>query len=296
MDSTTSRLAALHLDGAPLAPLQGPKTSPLVNGLLDRNNKEHSVFFGEYNFRNHFPHTLLSQFALGAPETRLEKEWDLEYYLKPLGEKQSPDITDENWKQYIGNDEYYPNYLEYFSKKIVEKVVQNTVCEYVLDQSFIPSLVSGAVHPLIHVGFGLEFNSDMVVAEGLAQACATTPSMAPVIDLELYSGPSTDKKSLLTIAEEIRKDHRFDNVVKFNDPRADPRSNPVLESETACDAIKEYVLKWSFDKSPSDLARAYSDLFEFTIHGLVSSAFPPPHIVEKYNSTQFHALLDFFLM
>ena len=290
-----SRLASLSINKSPLAPLTPPPPSPLVIELLEKNNKEHDIYFGKNHFHNHFPHALLSQFGLGAPESRLKQEWEIENYLSPLGEKQSTEITDENWKEYIGVDKFYPNYLDYFKGKIAKDGVQTTVVRYALDETLLPSVVSGAVHPLIHVGFGLEFSSEIVVAEGLAEACVHSPAFAPVVDSEMYSKPSTGTKSLLDIADEIYHDKVFDNVVVFNDF---PKVNPLLKSKAACDTIKDYVMKWSFDETPEGFAKAYSELFELVTHFVAASAFPPPHIAsdQKYKGKKLRPILDFFLM
>jgi hypothetical protein len=290
-----SRLASLSVNKPPLSPLTPAPPSRLVIELLERNNKEHDIYFGPNHFHNHFPHTLLSQFALGAPESRLEKEWEIEDYLSPLGEKQSTEITDENWKEHIGVDKFYPNYLDYFKAKIGKDGVQKTVLMYALDETLLPSFVSGAVHPLIHVGFGLEFSSEIVVAEGLAEACVHSPAFAPVVDPAMYSKPSTGKESLLDIADGIRQDKAFDNVVVFKDF---PKSDPLLKSKMACDKIKGYVMKWSFEETPEGFAKAYTELFELVTHFAATSSFPPPHIAsdQKYKGKKLRPILDFFLM
>lgn len=294
--SVQSRLASLKISNKdPLSPLKPPAPTALVTELLEKNDKEHDIYFNDDHFHNHFPHALLSQFGLGAPDSRLKKEWEIEDYLKPLGEKQPTEITDENWKEYIGVDVFYHNYLDYFKSKIAKDGVQKTVVDYALDETLLPSLVSGAVHPLIHVGFGVEFGSEIVVAEGLAEACVHTPAFAPVVDPKLYSKPATDKKSLFAIVDEIYHDKSLDDVVKFVDF---PKSRPLLESKKACDAIKQYVMKWSFDDTPEGLAKAYTELFELVTHFTVTSAFPPPRVVDnpKYKDAKFRPLLDFFLM
>lgn len=293
--SVQSRLASLSVGKSNLSRLQPPTPTPLVKDLLERNDKEHDIYFGKDHFHNHFPHTLLAQFALGAPESRLKKEWEIQDYLNPLPQKQPATINDNNWKDYIGIDKMYPNYLEYFKNKIEQDGVQETVAKYVLDETLLPSFVSGAVHPMIHTGYGLEFGTDVVVAEGLSEACVHSPAFAPVVDVSLYSKPSTDKKSLLAIANEIHQDSLFDDVVKFEDF---PKSGPVLKSTKACNSIKDYVMKWSFDETDEGISKAWSELFEFVTHLTVSSAFPPPHIVndEKYKGKHLRPLIDFFLM
>ena len=293
--ATQSRIASLNINKGPLSPLEPPPATPLVKDLLEKNNKEHDILFGKDHFHNHFPHAMLSQFALGAPETRLKKEWQLEDYLRPLPEKQATEVTDSNWKEFIGIDKYYPNYLDYFKDKIAQDGVGKTVVKYALDETLLPSFVSGAVHPLIHTGFGLEFGQDIVVAEGLSEACVHKPAFAPVVDIQKYSIKSTSGKDILSIVKEVQKDPLFDDVVTFKDF---PKSDPVLKNKKATDRIKEYVMQWKIVESEEGYAKAWTELFEFTTHSTCSSAFPPPHITNdpKYKGKQLRPVLDFFLM
>lgn len=293
--SVQSRLASLNVGVPPLSPLKPPPPSLLVKQLLDRNNREHDIYFGDSHFHNHFPHTLLSQFALGAPESRLKKEWDIENYLKPLPPKEPTELTDLNWKEYIGRDTFYHNYLDYFKDKIAADGAVKTVLDYALGETLLPSFVSGAVHPLIHTGFGLEFGSDTVVAEGLAEAAVHSPAFAPVVDIPLYSKPISGKKSLLQIIDAIYHDDVFKGVVKYTDGT---KSQSVLSSPKACEAIKQYVMQWEFDDSQDGLGKAFSELFELATHFISSAAFPPPRVVDsqKHEDKKFRPLLDFFLM
>ena len=289
-----NRLASMSINKKPLPRLEMTPT-PLINQLLEKNDKEHHIFFGPSQFHNHFPHTLLSQFGLGAPESRIKKEWEIEDYLAPMPKKQSTEITDENWKQFIGKDEFYQNYLDYFKTKIAEDGSQTTLLKYLFDEDLLPCVVSGAVHPLIHLGFGVEFKNDDVVAEGLAEACVHSPSFAPVVDVAKFSKSATEKKSLLEIVDAIYEDTTFDGVVKYTDPI---KSTSVLKSDKATEAIKDYVMQWSFDESEKGIGKAWSELFTLTTHFVASSAFPPPRIANdpKYETTKLRPLLDFFLV
>jgi hypothetical protein len=279
-----------------LSPLKPPTPSPLVAGLLAKNHDQHDIFFNKDHFHNHFPHTLLSQFALGAPTSRLKKEWELEDYLTPLGKKQPTDITDENWKEFIGKDEYYHNYRDFFTDKIKSKEnIQKTLVEYALNEALLPSFVSGLFHPMIHTGYGVEFASHIVVAEGLAEACVHKPGFAPLVDFELYSGPATEEKTLIAIVNEIYHDKSLDDVIKYSFTN---KSQAFFKSKKAIEAVKMYVMKWSFADSPEGIAKAYAELFELATHFMATSAFPPPHIVNnpKYKDKKLPPLLDFFMM
>ena len=99
---------------------------------------------------------MLSQFALGAEEARLKREVELEGHLDPLRPVISDtEITQRNWQKYIGKNEYYHNYLNFFEEQIRVYGGAKSVIMYAFDPALLPSFVSGAVHPLIHTAFGV---------------------------------------------------------------------------------------------------------------------------------------------
>lgn len=108
-------------------------------------------------------------------------------------------ITEANWTQFLGKEKYvsscrrsrspdklivavryYPNYLHFFHEQIAQKPAPSSpyhshrssvvpvVEKYLLtsEGDMLVRAVSGAIHPLIHVGYGIEFQLDEIVAEG----------------------------------------------------------------------------------------------------------------------------------
>lgn len=81
--------------------------------------------------------------------------------------------------------------------------------------------ILGLLHPLIHIGFGLEFDQPAIVAEGLAQTAVHEDWIGQLYLLpgEKAAGGigKPGKKSLLQILNEIRTDKRLAESVKWAD-------------------------------------------------------------------------------
>jgi len=102
-------------------------------------------------------------------------------YQRPIGKSPEP-ISDGNFTDHLGDGRYYQAYLEFFSSQLVTKGAEKTLEDYLyskgvnfndragVDGSRQPEMfgrfMSGLMHPLIHVGYGLEFGLLGVLAEG----------------------------------------------------------------------------------------------------------------------------------
>lgn len=74
-----------------------------------------------------------------------------------------------------GNSSWYPAYLQFFQAQILENGVSNTVEKYIFSADanygeqnprMFSRLLSGLLHPLIHMGHGPEFGLPGLAAEG----------------------------------------------------------------------------------------------------------------------------------
>jgi len=79
--------------------------------------------------------------------------------------------------QHLFSKPQYTNYLRFFESEIAKRGVEATVHEIVFAgdaraEDMLVRLFMGFVHPLIHLGFGLEFGQPAIVAEALAQAAS----------------------------------------------------------------------------------------------------------------------------
>ncbi|GAA5857301.1 hypothetical protein JCM9279_005126 [Rhodotorula babjevae] len=203
------QLDPLKLFGAMAPPTKGntgglggitAESTETVRRCLEENHIHSHTFFNDKGFHNHCSHHLLASYSLGASPALLEDIYKLhhETAFKPMPPLAPEQITEANWTQHLGDEQYYPNYLAFFHRLIAplppassayagRKSSAIPVLERFLfggDGQMLARAVSGAIHPLIHIGHGLEFGLDAHVAEGLAQCAVHQAKAAPLFPEE----------------------------------------------------------------------------------------------------------------
>ncbi|WVQ67892.1 uncharacterized protein L199_006097 [Kwoniella botswanensis] len=178
------------------------ESTKAVREVLEDNNRGYDIYESARFAHNHFPHSALTRYALGAPSQLIRDTWTHDrphlVSLDPSDEsrkkeevKDVPDKIDSaNWgdERYLGMKGAYSRYLTFFHREIARLGPLETLNKYVFAPTanwekwkdtdgkeqeppmMIDRLVGGLFHPFIHVGFGLEFNDRVVLAEGLAEA------------------------------------------------------------------------------------------------------------------------------
>ncbi|BGP09142.1 hypothetical protein JCM10049v2_004997 [Rhodotorula toruloides] len=159
-----------------------------VRRCLEENHIHAHTFFNDKGFHNHCSHHLLAAYSLGASPALLDDILKLhhETAFKPMPPMAPVEIDEGNWTEHLGDERYYPNYLNFFHRLISTPPAPHSpyygrhassavpVIEQYLfggEGQMLVRAVSGAIHPLIHIGHGVEFGLDEHVAEGLAM-CA----------------------------------------------------------------------------------------------------------------------------
>jgi len=100
------------------------------------------------------------------------------YQRPPVPLKQSvvTDMRDpKRYKTYLGNEKHYRDFLVFFHEEINQKGWQEVLNEYVFKgderaDDMLVRMFGGILHPIIHLGFGVEFEQPAIMAEALAQA------------------------------------------------------------------------------------------------------------------------------
>lgn len=148
------------------------------------------------------------------------------------------------FQEYFYREEHFSNYLAFFQEEIDAKGVGDVLNEYVFagderaesmlsrlfggkklieSQALVPFLmiILGLIHPLIHLGFGLEFNQPAIVAQALAQTAVHDDWMGRKFFLpaERMAGGigKPGKKSLLQLLNEVRADKTLTHSAKWDD-------------------------------------------------------------------------------
>jgi hypothetical protein len=80
-------------------------------------------------------------------------------------------------------------------------------------------VILGFLHPLIHLGFGIEFNQPAIIAEGLAQAAVHSTWIRPLfLESERTARESSNpSKTLVQLLQEIQADKELVSAPQFED-------------------------------------------------------------------------------
>lgn len=230
-----------------------------LQDLLQQNHQLDIIY--ENYLSNHIVHDLYSLHDLGASSERIS-----DYYfnhsqkLQPLSFIDQT-ITHDNWRNYLGQPSQYPNYLKFFEKEINR---------YGFDQTFetyFPHLMSSSlgstIHPLIHIGFALEFKNPIVLEEGLAYCC----SWHLDIPLELYEYQNSNpSKSCYEIIRQIQQSSDFSEI-KVNSAEFTPQHGSALRRLITLikkpHALRKFLTSYRIDGST--IEENIKDLSELSV-------------------------------
>src|SRR5579871_6097848 len=130
--------------------------------------------------QNHIAHHLLTLYALGCDAATIKHHYinnkSYQRPNQPIHDKVIQEMHDPaKFQKFLGQEDYYHDYLVFFQSEIDAKGWPAVINEYCFarderSDDMLVRLFSGFLHPLIHLGFGIEFKQPAIIAEALAQA------------------------------------------------------------------------------------------------------------------------------
>jgi len=241
-----------------------------------RTTSSSIVFFNEKRFHNHLSHHLLAAYYLGANPALLQAAYDYHAAYQRVAYNSPAPIDIRNWKDHLGDEDYYNSYLAFFSAELVKNGVKQTLETFIFSKDanwgnsgdkhpeMISRVLAGLLHPYIFVGHGVEFGQLGMVAEGLAQTAAHRVTTSHLITHEFLASPSM----LESLAANITHRLNFTYVeVQDTNPLKilaytlkDPRLGPGREEtdrnryfdttiEERGSWVREYAQQWGCDTS-----------------------------------------------
>ena len=130
----------------------------------------------------------------------------------------------QKFQAYLGNESYYRNYLEYFRGEIDRKGYAQVINEYCLKgderaDDMLVRLHAGFLHPMIHLGFGVEFKQPAIIAEALAQAAVHDSWIGPfMLDAEKAAASSGGKgEPMVELLDEVRANKKLSSAADWKD-------------------------------------------------------------------------------
>ncbi|KAH9840652.1 uncharacterized protein C8Q71DRAFT_804255 [Rhodofomes roseus] len=258
------------------------ETNLAVTKTLRENHVQRHAFINDQGFHNHISHQILAVYALGGAASLYNAIYKTQEPMTRPYTASPSTITKETFNEHLGKLNYYDAYLLYFQRELEEKGASATIEEHIfsraanftgdaLTRAMFDRFYARAYHPLIFVGYGLEFGLLGLVAEGLAQtAChpleatkyftasefaalseAGSSAVAQVTEklsnlLLNSSAPAVPPKTSLgvhafDIAARILKDDRFSAAKLGLKPHLDP-AGAIAHYEKVADVLSADLL------------------------------------------------------
>lgn len=164
----------------------------LVEELL--NDRTYHIEFNGH-LTNHSKHAVVALARLGVPGPRIKAYYDNYAKLTTYGyglEPPKPDrhtITEDNWRQYLGQRTSFWSYCDFFDRRERELGLDEVLRGYVPE--LLPGWVGAFTHATIHLGWALDIGNRWMAIEGLSYMAFTYVSCHP----ERATAPATDDVS-----------------------------------------------------------------------------------------------------
>jgi Questin oxidase-like len=151
--------------------MPGAPVPDSLRKLLLEHRSAHAPHYPPSNNSDHGPMTYLAMHGLGFESDAIAR-FAARYRRKlaPLASVELG-VSGADWAEQLGRAESYPALLCFFDAEVAANGWRATVARY------LPALISGwvkdAFHPLIRLGYGIEFEVPSEVAAGLAYLTAS---------------------------------------------------------------------------------------------------------------------------
>jgi len=277
-----------------------PGSIEKCNTLLDINHEKYHIFFQDPAFHNHMAHSLLTNLSLGATPQEIEDRFN---DLVPI-QREIPDIDQallkklgdpENFYNAIGQIHQYHTFLEFFKGEILVKGWKEVLQTFFfartkLANRMLAQLLEGVYHPLIHLGFGVEFEQPAIIAEALAQAASHDRMNIEDLFFEAENLASKAKaqqiekpKPLIELLSEVRASETIRNGPRWSDLGGKMKNGVIGRAGDALAKIaSQFVIR---DNDHEDLERRTAEMISVCAY-LVGS------VLRKDRKRK----LDFFVM
>lgn len=195
-----------------------------------------------------------------------------------------------DFAKYLGKEKYYHDFLIFFQNEMEAKGWQAVVNEYVFAgderaDDMLGRMYAGLLHPLIHLGFGIEFNQPAIIAEALAQAAihdAWTSGFLLSTEKAASSRPAPTSKSMFQLLDDIRADTKLSTAARWGDG-SKIRNGVVGRAQ---EEITSHALSWL--PTSQTLEAKTLEMVNATIYFTACAQHPPKQV--KFDFNYIHCL------
>lgn len=269
--SQAIKLDPVEVHNVETAPEKRPRT---LKHLIRANHVNHSIIYHDLRFDNHMPHILSSAYLLGASVDQLHHIYDKEAQELEPWEDSPAELTEEDWREFLGDKLYQRAFIDFFEDALVSKHSYNwkkVVDEYIFsgEQPLVNGLIGGLGHPLIHLGYAYEMDNREIAMEALGLSAVQYNYFHKYIDDKSYTKPSPfSSTSPLDLLHKLQQDTRFDGLFK---DRGFDNIDVLFEKHEPL--ILEYWNAWKFE----DPLKQFQESQEAAVALLVATVPPGTH-------------------
>jgi hypothetical protein len=261
--------------------------------LIQLNHTRNHITFDTLGRHNHILHHTLAALAAGADADLLQKQYDRNAkYQRPLPHIDEVIVSsfanEEAFIAALAKVDQYSNFLAFFERQLSSSSVTDVLNKYVFAENDVARTVfnrlfSGAFHPFIHLGYGIEFSLPAIVAEGLASACTHSGRYDAYLHLCAQKAEVAVPASMVSLLKMMQDDQAMSSAANLEDAPflADGVLSRVSDELTSCAA------QWKVRRplTPDNLEEAAAELINSAVY-MACAAQRPPKIVK----------LDFYFM
>ncbi|KAH0840397.1 Oxidoreductase AflY [Fonsecaea pedrosoi] len=196
--------------------------------LLQENHDNYHIYFNNSGFHNHIVHHLLTIYALGASPEEIQKAFDINKSYQrpqyPVNQGEVEILADQDkFKGFLGKEKYFHDFEVFFQNEVEQKGWENVINEHVFARNehaerMLVRMFAGFLHPLIHLGFGVEFKQPAIIVEALAQAAVHDGWTGEFLHAaEDAAKGNTTSKSLVQLLHEARANEQLRKSAHWED-------------------------------------------------------------------------------
>ena len=204
----------------------------------------------------------------------------------------------EHFQKYLGKEKYYGDFLIFWQSEMEKKGWESVLNEYLFagdnkaddlltrmyagtfpptPEHFLQPAsnnIPGFLHPIIHLGFGIEFKQPAIIAEALAQACVHDTWISPYLLQTEKASTTPTKKTLPQLIDEIRADEKLTMAAHWED------GNKIRDGilVRAPDEMISYAKQWSV--SEDDLEEKTAEMINTAIYFTAAAQRPPKQVIQ----------------
>ncbi|KAI4279188.1 MAG: hypothetical protein LQ337_000423 [Flavoplaca oasis] len=219
--------------------------------VLQENHEMHHIFFNQSGFHNHIAHHIPTVFALGASPAAIRQHYqNNKSYQLPSKTSHRDVVRDLHdpavFLKHLGQEAYYSDYLAFYQDQIDRHGCEEAVNYWLLRDdecanAILVRMYAGFLHPIIHLGFGIEFNQPAIIAEALAQAAVHEGWIGPfLLETEKAAAGTQVSRSLVEILDQIRTDPKLRMAAHWDD---DNKVRDGILARAPNDMVK-YAAQW----------------------------------------------------